>query len=87
VPGADRDADLQRRIDDAARFKVLEAITDIDLADPQLMAEAGLPLSSDDSGGFRDFSAATIQRRHDAGHKLAELKLRKLFEARELLPR
>ena len=71
----------------AARFKILEAITDIDLADPELMAEAGLPLASDDSGGFRDFSSATIQRRHDAGHRLAQLKLRKLFEARELLPR
>jgi len=87
VPGTERDGELQQRIDAAARFKILEAITDIDLADPELMAEAGLPLASDDSGGFRDFSSATIQRRHDAGHKLAQLKLRKLFEARELLPR
>ena len=55
-------------------------------ADPVLMAEAGLPTESEQSGGFRDFSAVAIQRRHDVGYRLAQLKLRKLFEAHELLP-
>jgi len=70
----------------ARQFKVLSEITDIDLTDPALMAEAGYPLSSDESGAFRDFSAAGIQRRHDIGHKLAQLKLRKVFEEHGLLP-
>ena len=76
--------ELQAQVDRARQFKVLEAITDIDLADPLLMAEAGLPTESEQSGGFRDFSAAAIQRRHDTGYKLARLRLTKLFE--KLLP-
>ena len=77
--------ELQAQVDRARQFKVLEAITDIDLADPLLMAEAGLPTESEQSGGFRDFSAAAIQRRYDAGHKIARLRLHKLFEERHLL--
>jgi len=79
------DQRLEARVFDARRFKVLDAITDIDLADPDLMAEAGLPLSSEESGAFRDFSAAGIKRRHDVGYKLAQLKLRELFETHGLL--
>ena len=86
VPEGSLDQDLEARLFDAGRFKVLDAITDIDLADPDLMAEAGMPLSSDQSDAFRDFSASGIQRRHDVGYKLAQLKLQTLFEARGLLP-
>jgi predicted acylesterase/phospholipase RssA len=78
---------LEARVAAAGRFKVLDDITDIDLADPALMAEAGFPLSSDDSGAFRDFSAAGIERRREIGYKLARLKLQKLFEAHGLLPK
>jgi NTE family protein len=85
VPEGSLDPDLGNDVARAAQFKVLESITDIDLADPALMAEAGLPTASEQSGGFRDFSAAAIQRRHDAGYKLARLKLRKLFEGNGLL--
>jgi NTE family protein len=86
VPEEARDAELAARIEYAGRFKVLDAITDIDLADPDLMAEAGLPAAADDSAGFRDFSASAIRRRHEAGYRLGQLKLRKLFEAHGLLP-
>jgi NTE family protein len=87
VPEGSLDQQLEARVFGAAeRFKVLSAITDIDLADPELMAEAGLSLSSDQSGAFRDFSAAGIKQRRDAGYKLAQLKLRKLFEEHGLLP-
>jgi NTE family protein len=86
VPEGSRDDQLEARIVDAGRFKLLDAITDIDLADPDLMKQAGLPLSSDDSTAFRDFSAAGIQRRHDVGYKLAQLKLHALFEDHGLLP-
>ena len=84
VPEGSFDERLARDVARARQFKVLESITDIDLADPLLMAEAGLPTGSEQSGGFRDFSAAAIQRRHDAGYKLARLKLTKLFAG--LLP-
>jgi NTE family protein len=86
VPDGKIDDDLSLKVDHARRFKVLEEIIDIDLADPALMAQAGLATASEQSGGFRDFSAATIQRRHDAGHKLAQLRLQKLFAEHGLLP-
>ena len=80
------DPQLERRVSDAARFKVLGAITDIDLADAALVAEAGAALPPDDSGAFRDFSAAGIEQRREAGYKLARLKLQTLFEDHGLLP-
>ncbi len=86
VPAASLDQQLEARIFDARRFKVLDTITDIDLSDPDLMAEAGFPLASEESGAFRDFSAAGIRQRHDVGYKLAQLKLQRLFEAHGLLP-
>jgi predicted acylesterase/phospholipase RssA len=80
------DPQLKERVVEAKRFKMLGEITDIDLADPVLMAEADLSLESYDSGAFRDFSAAGIERRRDAGHKIAKLKLQTLFEKHGLLP-
>lgn len=84
--GRPLDPQLEERVARAKRFKILGEITDIDLADPALMAEAGLSLESSDSGAFRDFSAAGIERRRDAGHKIAKLKLQTLFEEHGLLP-
>jgi hypothetical protein len=86
IPAGSLDPSLEKRVHDAARFKTLNAITDIDLADPDLMEKAGLSLSSDDSGAFRDFSAAGVKRRHDVGYRLAQLKLQELFETHGLLP-
>jgi NTE family protein len=80
------DDELAQDVATVRRFKVLEEITDIDLADPALMAEAGLPTAAEKSGGFRDFSTDAIRRRHDIGYKLAQLKLQKLFEEHGLLP-
>lgn len=86
VPEGKLDHKLSEGVALARRFKVLEEITDIDLADPDLMAQAGLATVSEQSGGFRDFSAATIERRRAAGCKLARAKLQKLFEEHGLLP-
>jgi predicted acylesterase/phospholipase RssA len=80
------DPGLKKRIDHAKRFKLLGEITDIDLADPVLMAEAGLLPKSDKSGSFRDFSAEGIERRRSDGYKIAKLKLQGLFERHGLLP-
>jgi predicted acylesterase/phospholipase RssA len=84
--GGPLDPRLKERVVEAKRFKVLGEIADIDLADSVLMAEADLSPESNDSGAFRDFSAAGIERRRDAGHKIAKLKLQTLFEKHGLLP-
>ena len=86
VPAGSMDQHLEARVFGASRFKVLDAITDIDLADPVLMKEAGLSPDSQESGGFRDFSKTGIERRRDAGYRIAQLKLQELFETRGLLP-
>lgn len=86
VPEGSMDQHLEARVCGAGRFKVLDAITDIDLADPVLMKEAGLSPESDNSGSFRDFSAAGIERRRGDGYKIARLRLQALFEGRGLLP-
>ena len=74
------------RVAGAARFKILDEITDIDLADPVLMEKAGFELSSDNPAAFRDFSAEGIRQRHDIGYKIAQMKLQELFENHGLLP-
>jgi len=86
APEGSLDQELEARVFDAARFKVLDAITDIDLADSDLVAESGAVLPPDDSGAFRDFSAAGIEQRREAGYRLAHLKLQTLFEDHGLLP-
>jgi NTE family protein len=86
VPAGSMDQQLEARVFGAGRFKVLDAITDIDLADPDLMTEAGLSQRSDEPGGFRDFSRTGIERRREAGYRIAQLKLQELFETRGLLP-
>jgi predicted acylesterase/phospholipase RssA len=86
VPPDSMDQQLEARVDDARRFKVLDAITDIDLADPDLMKDAGFSQAPGESGAFRDFSTTGIQRRHDIGYRIAQLRLKELFETRGLLP-
>jgi NTE family protein len=86
VPPGLIDQHLEARVFGARRFKMLDAITDIDLADPVLMKDAGLSPESDKSGSFRDFSAAGIERRRCDGYRIAKLKLQALFEEHGLLP-
>ncbi|MCG2641128.1 patatin-like phospholipase family protein [Bradyrhizobium sp. GCM10023182] len=86
VPEAARTPDLDRRVTQAQRFKTLGAITNIDLADSDLVKAAGLLEEAEDSGAFRDFSAGGIERRRKAGYRLAQVKLDEVFKARGLLP-
>ena len=85
VPEGSLDQQLEARVIGARRFKVLDAITEIDLADPVLMQEAGLPLRSEQSGAFRDFSVTGIDQRREAGYRIARLKLKDLFGQHGLL--
>jgi hypothetical protein len=87
IPAGAMDEQLEARVVGAQRFKVLDAITNVDLADPDLMAEAGLPPDTPDPNAFRDFSAAGIEHRRDVGYKMAQIKLRELFKERGLLPK
>lgn len=87
VPDGSLDEQLEARVFGARRFKVLDAITNIDLADPDLMAQAGFPSGSPDPDAFRDFSAAGIKHRRDIGYRIAQIKLQELFETRGLLPK
>jgi predicted acylesterase/phospholipase RssA len=77
---------LDERVASARRLKILDDITDIDLADPALMAEAGFDLSSDNPAAFRDFSVAGITQRREVGYRIAQLRLQKLFKDHGLLP-
>ncbi|WP_298881110.1 patatin-like phospholipase family protein [uncultured Bradyrhizobium sp.] len=86
VPEAARTPDLDRRVTQAQRFKTLGAITNIDLADSDLVRAAGVSEEAEDSGAFRDFSAAGIERRRKAGYRLAQVKLDEMFKTRGLLP-
>jgi predicted acylesterase/phospholipase RssA len=85
VPAGSMDPELEARVFGAGRYKVLDAITDVDLADPILLKEAGLSARSEESGGFRDFSSTGIEWRRGCGYQIAQLKLQALFEARGLL--
>ena len=87
VPVGSLDQRLKDSLSKARRFKVLAAITNIDLDDPVLMARAGVATTSPDPNAFRDFSAAGIQRRHEGGYKIAQMKLQQLFEERGFLAR
>jgi len=86
VPEAARTPDLDRQVARAQRFKTLGAITNIDLADSDLVSAAGVSEEAKDSGAFRDFSAAGIEQRRSAGYRLARVKLDEMFKTRGLLP-
>ena len=86
VPETARAPDLERQLSLARRFKTLGAITNIDLADSDLVRAAGVSEEAEDSGAFRDFSAAGIERRRKAGYRLAQVKLDEMFKTRGLLP-
>jgi predicted acylesterase/phospholipase RssA len=86
VPEAARTPELDRQVARAQRFKTLGAITNIDLADSDLVRAAGVSEEAKDSGAFRDFSAAGIEQRRSAGYRLARVKLDEVLKARGLLP-
>jgi NTE family protein len=75
----DRSDWLNARLDEARRYKVIDAIVNIDMQDP-----ASPPVTSpaDDKDGMRDFSPETVQRRRKDGFKFAQEILRPAFENR-----
>jgi predicted acylesterase/phospholipase RssA len=87
VPVGSLDERLQERVAEARRFKILDQITNVELADPGLLVRAGSPADSDAPNAFRDFSEDGITRRRDIGYRIALTRLQEAFEERGLLPR
>lgn len=71
---------LSARLDEAATYKVLDAITEIDLQAPGAAQDA-----IDDEYGLRDFSPVTVGKRRMRGRDRALAKLMPLFEAHGLI--
>ena len=82
VPPDALDARLQARLDEARRFKIIDAIVNIDMQDPAATLIPAAQNSADDKDGMRDFSPETVQRRRRDGFKFAHDILRPAFESR-----
>jgi len=84
VPAGTIDAQLQARLDEAHVYKIIDAITEIDMQDP---ADGPPPPQdpADDQFGLRDFSPPTVERRRRRGYDIARAKLVPLFESHQLL--
>ena len=80
VPAGAVDPWLRARLDEAERYKVIDAITQIDL-----QASGAAQDGVDDESGLRDFSAATVQRRRARGYDTARASLVPLFETHGLI--
>jgi predicted acylesterase/phospholipase RssA len=81
-----KDPWLQARLEEARRYKILDAITQIDFQD---RSDGPVPAEqdpSDDEYGLRDFSPPTVARRRHAGYELARRKLLPLFANHGLVP-
>jgi len=71
---------LNARIDEARRYKVLDAIVNIDMQDPSATPVPARQKATDDADGMRDFSPETVDRRRRDGFKFAQDILRPAFE-------
>jgi len=78
----DRDNWLNARLDEARRYKLIDAIVNIDMQDPAVTLVPSAQSPADDKDGMRDFSADTVHRRRRDGHKFAHDILRPAFENR-----
>ena len=76
----DRSDWLNARLDEARRYKVIDAIVNIDMQDPAVALVAAAQNPADDKDGMRDFSPETVRRRRRDGFKFAQDILRPAFE-------
>src|SRR5712691_1326487 len=77
----DRSDWLDARLDEARRYKVLDAIVNIDMQDPTVTLVPAAQNPADDKDGMRDFSPETVRRRRRDGHRFAQDILRPAFES------
>ena len=89
VPPDALDERLRARLYEARRYKIIDAIVNIDMQDPAATLIPAAQNPADDKDGMRDFSPETVQRRRRDGFKFAHDILRPAFENRwrgEALP-
>ena len=82
VPPAALDERLQARLHEARRYKIIDAIVNIDMQDPAATLVPAAQNPADDKDGMRDFSPETVHRRRRDGFKFAHDILRPAFENR-----
>ena len=78
----DRSDWLNARLDEAGRYKIIDAIVNIDMQDPAATLVPSAQNPADDKDGMRDFSPDTVRRRRRDGFKFAHDLLRPAFENR-----
>ena len=78
----DRSDWLNARLDEARRYKIIDAIVNIDMQDPAATLVPSTQNPADDKDGMRDFSPDTVRRRRRDGFKFAQDILRPAFENR-----
>jgi NTE family protein len=82
----DRSGWLNARLDEARRYKIIDAIVNIDMQDPAATLVPSAQNPADDKDGMRDFSPDTVRRRRRDGFKFAHDLLRPAFESRWQIP-
>jgi hypothetical protein len=78
----DRSDWLNARLDEARRYKIVDAIVNIDMQDPAATLVPSTQNPADDKDGMRDFSPETVRRRRRDGFKFAHDILLPAFEER-----
>ena len=78
----DRSDWLNARFDEARRYKVIDAIVNIDMQDPAATLIPAAQNPPDDKDGMRDFSPETVCDRHRDGFRFAHDILQPAFENR-----
>jgi predicted acylesterase/phospholipase RssA len=82
VPPDGLDDRLRARLHEARRYKIIDAIVNIDMQDPAATLVPAAQNPADDKDGMRDFSPETVGRRRQDGFKFAHEMLRPAFENR-----
>jgi hypothetical protein len=80
------DERLRARMDEASRYKIIDAIVNIDMQDPAATLVPAAQNPADDKDGMRDFSPETVDRRRRDGFRFAQDILRPAFENRWRVP-
>jgi hypothetical protein len=78
----DRSDWLSARLHEARRYKVIDAIVNIDMQDPAATLVPAAQNPADDKDGMRDFSPETACRRRRDGFRFGQDILRPAFEYR-----
>jgi NTE family protein len=82
VPPEALDERLRARLDEARRYKIIDAIVNVDMQDPSVTLVPAAQNPADDKDGMRDFSPETVGRRRRDGFRFAHDILRPAFENR-----